>query len=444
MYRFTRASLRSGALLLASLVLAAMADAGTLFVDGCAQGPGNGSAANPFSSLSAAVAAAAPGDVIVLQNGVYPETPVVGKDVTIISAGGSALVGAGYFVGTQEVCVPVCGVGMNPSGSPGNPCGTGSCAQVHAKIYYPSLTPSGSAVACGGPFPAVVFSHGHRNASWALSAWSSPGATHDDYLQADGLLEPLARAGFIGISVDTSWGTFSGQDKGVILLAAIAYLRDQHLSSGALLGGAVDLNRVALAGHSMGGTAAAWAASRFDDSLVSPLPPGSVDIAAMVLIAPGFGVVEGFQFQGQFPEDIPALVFIGSNEHPFQVADTPVDLYSTLDAPKHLVVIEGANHFGFSDGISLDPADGKDNPSEVGGLTGPAAEALQQLTASKYIGAFLSAYLCGETGQLSHLTQVGAGTCSPSSILSAGAPQAQFGELQSAGVGVTVCSCTGS
>ena len=94
------------------------------------------------------------------------------------------------------------------------------------------------------------------------------------------------------------------------------------------------------------------------------------------------------------------------------------------NSPKHLVVITGANHFGYTDGICLDPtqqtsglctydrelnnlmrSDGKDNPCMVGGLSGKQAQILQQRTASNYLRSFFLHYLKGNQEARDYIVQ---------------------------------------
>ncbi len=55
--------------------------------------PGNGSPASPYCTLTTAVHATAPGDVITLHNGFYPETLAIDKRLTLTASGGPAIVG---------------------------------------------------------------------------------------------------------------------------------------------------------------------------------------------------------------------------------------------------------------------------------------------------------------------------------------------------------------
>jgi hypothetical protein len=104
-----------------------------------------------------------------------------------------------------------------------------------------------------------------------------------------------------------------------------------------------------------------------------------------------------------------------------------------------LVVVEGANHFGYTDGICL--AD-DDHASTVGGLDGPAAQQLQQLTARRNIRAFFSTYLLGDSAQLDYLVQESGEQCGhPGNPPACGIPKRHFEDLENLGVNIRVCSC---
>jgi len=382
-----------------SFLAAQSAPAGTIHVDACDPGPGE------YGTLTGARTAASPGDTIVIQGGFYPETLDIDKALTLTASDGPALVGPWKDVGVPITSWP----------DPDHP------ALTNARVYYPSK------IACGGEFPAVVYAHGRRDSGWELCEWCDQElqeATNEDYEQAEGILTRLAASGIIAISVDHSWADHLA-DKPEIVSNTIAYLRDQHYASGSWLEGAVDLDNVGLSGHSTGGWAVIYAASRN--------PP--VPIRALGLIAPADW--------GGHPQ-VPGLVIHGTRD-PCQVGNNPVEIYRRADAPKHLVVVTGANHFGYTDGICLEPVedcdDGWDFSSEVGGVTGEEAHARQQRTAGNYLQAFFSYYLQDNFSALEYLTQKTDQTCDPGLPPSCGSPERSFDDLENLNVEVNVCSC---
>src|SRR5262249_51904276 len=109
-------------------------------------------------------------------------------------------------------------------------------------------------------------------------------------------------------------------------------------------------------------------------------------------------------------------------------------------SPKHLVVITGANHFGYTDSICIAPP--YDNTSAVGGATGAEAQRRQQWAAGDYLEAFFSTYLRGNADKRSYLSQQGGNQCGdPGDPPACGAPARHFSDLDALSVVVSVCSC---
>jgi pimeloyl-ACP methyl ester carboxylesterase len=374
-----------------SFLAARSAPGGTIYVDGCAPGPGE------YGTLTAAVAAASSGDTIVMQGGSYPEKDSVSfsenldihKALTLTASDGAALVGE-YYVGQKDDLMP-----------------TGSGGSTSARVYYPSNAPGGPVIACnGGPFPVVVYAHGLRNPGQSqLCSWCEDDLRTDntqDYKQAEGILKRLALSGAVAISFNWHGLTSEADAIAGYVIDAITYLGNEF-------GDDVDLDRVGLIGHSTGGQAVTSAAQE----LRQQENPPAVFVG---LIAPVFST-------GQ-PSG-PVLVIHGTRDHACQVGTDPLGVYCVANAPKYLVVLTGANHFGYTDGICLNPsqprtgrcpndpwgllpeADGWDNSSLVGGVEEQAAHARQQRAAGNYLHAFFSHYLGlpGKAGALSYLRQ---------------------------------------
>jgi hypothetical protein len=422
------------------------APAATVHVDACAPGPGDGSASDPFNALPPAVTAAPLDSSVVVQPGSYAEPLVINKALTIAADGGPALVGA-YYVGSREVCVPVTVThpwSMFNSELPEGTCSAGGPI-VNARVYYPARGPGSHDVACGGPFPVVVYAHGRRGSDWNLCDWSVPlvGEVHEDYQQAEGILTRLAASGIIGVSVDVSWGGVP-EAKGSIMVNTIAYLRDENDTRGSWLEGAVDLTRVGLSGHSTGGGSATWVLQNLYEPVFDQLNLSAVAVQGLGLIGPTCPDFLGtLPCLDDRPPDAPLLVIHGTNEHPQQVGESPLRVYTEANSPKHLVVVTGANHFGYTDGICLDPADSPDNASEVGGVTGQAAHFRQGRTARDYVHAFFSHYLQGDAGALDYLSQTGGQQCgNPGNPPTCGLPLSSFNDLEALNVDVSICTCS--
>jgi dienelactone hydrolase len=419
--------------LLAGLIPGAQSQAQTVYVSGCAAGPGDGSPSNPYKTLTRAVEQTPPGSTLVVQGGSYPERLTIQKRLTITASGGPVQIGQ-YFVGTQEICVPItdrsCGSFENQNLVN---CG-GDPPSVHAKLYYPAVGPGNAPMACGGPFPLIIYAHGKRLCP-LLCDWSHPGPIQEDYRQAEGLLAPLAALGFIVVSVDVTWSLTTTLGKAMIILNTLAFVRDENRRAGSLLKGAVNLTRVALAGHSTGATAAVEAVRNLRMNLCGRnLGLDGIRIAALALLAPGLYTD---------PINAPVLVMYGTEDKQ-QVGDDPLRQYGSASPPKHLVIISGANHYGYTDGICVAPSgcESGDNPSQVGGVTGPEAHRRQQQAAGDYLEAFFSAYLLGDRSQLIYLFQQGEEQCgNPGNPPACGTPARRFGDLDALNVAVSVCSC---
>jgi dienelactone hydrolase len=141
-----------------------------------------------------------------------------------------------------------------------------------------------------GPFPLVLVVHGNH----AMGVENEAGYAY--------LAEHLASRGFITASVDESFlngswaGDYGGGEQDVrawMLLLHLDQWRAWNRTAGSPLEGRVQLDRVALVGHSRGGEAAAVAASLADldgsfNPILRPWPTG-LRVRAVVAIAPSDG-----------------------------------------------------------------------------------------------------------------------------------------------------------
>ncbi len=417
-----------------------------IYVDACAVESGDGSLHNPYKTLADAVSVAESARYIDMKSGTYRETITINTRLIITARNGSVLVGTDkYGVGWQETSIDI----------------DSGVSSVNAMVYYPSCASRENAPIASkseGLFSAIVYVHGNRR-PWHFPCNGSPEYDHKDYLRAEGILKHLASSGIIVISFD--WSSAETSRTPEIIVKAITYLCDKFDSS-------VDLQNVGLIGHSTGGGAVMKAAELLREDSNS-----QVQIKGIGLLAPGLW------FGGLSILSEPVLIIHGTREHPCQVGLAPLLIYCESAKPKHLVVVEGANHFGYTDDICLDPdsarsnsecnmtryilgldsavflpySPGNDNSSRVGGLTGPEAQALQQRTATNYLQAFFSHYLHGNANARDYLIPRNEELCgytddtrkcmedimntSPSDC----EPVRYFDDLQSLNVEVKVCSC---
>jgi len=187
---------------------------------------------------------------------------------------------------------------------------------LNARVWYPDGP---------GPFPLVLIVHGNHQ----MEQWSDPGYQY--------LGELLASRGFILASVDENFLNFSWSGdppkekapRGWMLLEHLRLWRDWNAKAGNPFFGKVDLDRIALMGHSRGGEAAATAAlfnklSYYPDDATIRFEPYDFHIRSIVAIAPADGQyrpagawrtienVNYFVLQGGHDADVSS--FIGSRQ----------------------------------------------------------------------------------------------------------------------------------
>lgn len=200
--------------------------------------------------------------------------------------------------------------------------------------YYPSLdTGEGQPIAPGGPFPLVVWGHAR------FQRIDAPNRNHH---QTDYLLRHLASWGYIATSVNLdALGIYNNppaiSERAAMLVATITYHLGPTAGAGLLIDGA-DSRRIALGGLSRGAEAAALAAQ-----------VGRYPVRALTLVAPT-------DTQGLNVSGIATQVLYGSCDGDV-VDGAPIRVYERAAPPKQLLYIYGANHYGFTQDISVAPCD---------------------------------------------------------------------------------------
>ena len=268
---------------------------------------------------------------------------------------------------------------------------------LQARVSYPEGK---------GPFPLVLIVHGNHMA--------------EEYSEAgyDYLGRLLASRGYIVASVDQNFLNFSLVDlvrseiglsnehraRGWLLLEHLRLWREWNGQAGNPFGGMVDLERIALIGHSLGGEAVAVAAAL---NRLEVLPDD-----ARIGLSHGFGIrsvvalapAEGGYLPGGNPaslENVNYLTLQGSHDLPVPRFDGAMQFERVRftdggDWFKATVYIDRANHGQFN------AIWGRDDSLGLGHmflnlrplLTGQE----QQRIAQVYVSAFLDATLAGAEG----------------------------------------------
>jgi dienelactone hydrolase len=213
-----------------------------------------------------------------------------------------------------------------------------------------------------------------------------PGAPTDinqDFRQLSGILSQLARWGFVCIAPDLGWLAPADTDNyRAVLRDAGTYMLAENVRPGSLFRFQVQVTGIGIIGHSTSGLAAIFLATS-----------NALPIAAMGLIAPAAtSNADKSQITGFAPN--PTLVFHGTKDDAgVGVGTAPLDIYSAAGPPKHLVTIDGANHFGYTDSLCLqgDPA-------------ATISQADQQKIAKAYLVAFFRRYLQGAMEESNYLS----------------------------------------
>ena len=214
-----------------------------------------------------------------------------------------------------------------------------------AGATYPSPTAvevPASELATDGPFPLVVFSHG------------SPGIR---FLNST-LPEALAGHGYIVVSADHTGNTVIdlfadtldprevvAVNRPLDVQKMITAMTDPNDPETAAFSAAVDPERIAVAGHSVGGYTAYATVAGVTNEIATVPPDPRVD--AIVALAPASGGVTDEMFASI---TVPALVMVGTNDEA-----TPADPNVTRawelsnSVPLYRADLVGATHQSFAD-----------------------------------------------------------------------------------------------
>jgi dienelactone hydrolase len=259
---------------------------------------------------------------------------------------------------------------------------------LRTQIYYPAGGGEGAGpqtdapVAAGGPFPLLIFAHGHTV--------SDPGAAYD------GLLQSWAAAGYV-VAAPTFPLSSTRLPGGLADLASqpadVSFVLSQLLGLSATPGGpyagVIDPDRVGMAGHSLGGmtTVGVTANTCCVDGRFK---------AAVVLA----GAERSFRREGFFPATphIPTMVVHGDADRTVSFADGR-KVFNDAHPPKVMLTLVGGDH--------LSP------------YTGDSSSSFARLVTAATVD-FFDRYVKGDTGGLERLRSLAAGN--PDARLEVDAP----------------------
>jgi predicted dienelactone hydrolase len=283
-------------------------------------------------------------------------------------------------------------------------------SRVNAAVYYPVYRASGANVTDHrvptpnplnltlGPYPILLYAHGYRSSSAACTV-ASP--VNRDFTTIDFILRHVASYGVVCVAPNLSWvrtalgGVNTASNyaehgaywiRSRVLMSYWLYLASQLNTS--LFAQQLDLSNVILVGHSTG-AGGATQAGRELSKIVSfrSIAYGLVAPVSRTTIPLNLGEVRN-------------LLVLGGTVDTLQGAD-PQDAYTTASAPKTLVTIPGANHFGFTD---LCDGNNVCQPYGVNDPAGTIARADQQLAGAAYLAALARYYALDDKTARPYLT----------------------------------------
>jgi hypothetical protein len=264
-------------------------------------------------------------------------------------------------------------------------------AQVLAAVYYPyangedstqpAPSPNPLRVA-KGPFPVLLYAHAYRGGAFT-DAGSHPASR--DFTSVEAMLRYVASWGCVCVAPDLSWiereyVTFNS--RAVVLGNYYTYLAD--VLNGTLFAKQLDFSRMVLVGHSKGAAGATNTGrviSGFGHQFKS---------LSYCLIAPESG--------GESGADLQNLLVLGGGRDIDQGA-SPEFAFTAGGIPKTLVMIPGANHFGYTDICPPDNSCGR----QLFDQNGAISRADQHQVGAEYLAVLVRFYALGETNLVSLL-----------------------------------------
>jgi predicted dienelactone hydrolase len=259
-----------------------------------------------------------------------------------------------------------------------------------------------------GPFPLLVYCHG-TNGMAGESLYLVEALTRAGYIVAAPEFPLTSREAHTGIAVaDVTDAPGQVRD--------VSFLIDSLLADEAL-GSSIDAERIALAGHSLGGVTTYFAT--YGLQCRDPRIRASIPIAASDPVASALANGLGFAGIQHAPVSVPVLFLSAEKDLFARMAGRPGAAFARVEPPKHHVMIAGGTHVWFHDGDEQ-PADHR-NPDclwfdeYLPGVPVPGCEervpligaARQRQIAASAIIDFLDAYLRDDALALARLATIG-------------------------------------
>jgi len=208
----------------------------------------------------------------------------------------------------------------------------------------------------GGPYPLLVFSHGYGGGgissvffteALAAKGWIVASPDHGDNHSALRIRQgqvAFDRQGFLREAKEITLSNPEKRDKYLYRVTEMQAVIDYLLAVDAFRD-LIDVGRLAVGGHSMGGFTALSVCGTIKARHDSR-------IKAVLLFSTGAG---GYLFTGQelHAVKIPLMLFLGERERKQTrggqtMADLSEKIYKAASGPKYFLEIKGANHFSFN------------------------------------------------------------------------------------------------
>jgi predicted dienelactone hydrolase len=300
-----------------------------------------------------------------------------------------------------------------------------------ARLRSPAGARRDAAPVRAGPAPVVVVSHGSRSTRFGNVTLSEILASHGYVVAAPDHPGDTIDDGLFGISDDRR--ARNTLDRMLDLSRVLDALDRRSHDSGSFLAGLIDVRRVAVAGHSFGGTTALGVVgARFDAprqasecrsddsdrrcrvvSVLGPRPYRYRDprVKAAILIEPGG--FDLYRADGVAAVDAPALVVGGLLDHGNRFDEYPKPIYDALESPRYLLRLANGGHLTPTDACEMIDSIGLlakwfGGRDAADGCGGPAAGFMSTREANDVVAraalAFLDRYLNQNPSAESELT----------------------------------------